>query len=144
MTWITPLLYAVIMVESAGNPAATNGPAKGLMQMTPIGVKEALIQCPELKEQAKSLLEGHSNISLGACLLGYYGREADRLGVDSLVGSLILFNGGYRALDRYKKGKRLNNETANYVLKVMRILHEKDFNLLSVDCTKRGCIFKKY
>ncbi len=142
MIIIPSILYAIIMVESAGNPMATNGPAKGLMQMTPIGTKEALIQCPELQEDSQRLLDGNSNLRLGACLFSYYQGEAERLGVDRTIGGLILYNGGYRTLNRYIKGRRINTETANYVLKVLRIQDVETSNMFTVTCTKRECSFK--
>ena len=46
----TPVMNAIIQVESGGNPKAVSGPSCGAMQITPICVKE----CNNILEKRKS------------------------------------------------------------------------------------------
>ena len=46
----TPVIDAIIQVESGGNPKAVNGPSCGVMQITPVCVK----QCNIILEMKKS------------------------------------------------------------------------------------------
>ena len=46
----TPVMNAIIQVESGGNPRAVSGPSCGAMQITPICVKE----CNNILEKRKS------------------------------------------------------------------------------------------
>ena len=111
------------------------------MQMTPIGIKEAEIQCPELKKTDRDMLNWRTNLLYGGCLYGYYRKESKRLGVNPDVGALILFNGGYRSLRRYNRGQSLNHETANYIIRVgKRHARFKEFNFIIINCDdKRIC-----
>lgn len=144
---ITAFILAILLTESGGNPSVVNkkANAQGLMQMTPIGIKEAEIQCPELKQTDRNMKNWRTNLLFGGCLYGYYRKESTRMGVDPDVGALILYNGGYRALRRYIKGKQLNHETANYIIKVRKKYESfKEFNFIIIDCNnKRICSVNK-
>ena len=145
--WITPFILAILLTESGGSHQAVNkkANAQGLMQMTPIGIKEAEIQCPKLLKTDRNMLNWRTNLQYGSCLYGYYRKESKRLFVDPDVGALILYNGGYRALMRYKRGQTLNHETANYIIRIGK-RHEKfkKFNFIYIDCTNKRRICRNY
>jgi len=106
-------LIAIIWAESAFNPTAVSSAnAKGLLQLTPIGTKEASIQCK--LDPNPDLFHWDTNLTYGKCLLYFYLKQAkgDKLGAN------VLFNGGYRAYRRYKAGKTLNKETLDYIYKI--------------------------
>lgn len=139
--YITAFILAILLTESGGDPKAFNrrANAQGLMQMTPIGIKEAEIQCPKLKRTTdRNMLNWRTNLKYGGCLYGYYRKESARLAVDPDVGALILYNGGYRALDNYKRGDSLNRETANYIIRVRkRHARFKKFNFIYIVCSSK-------
>lgn len=145
--FITAFILAIVLTESGGKPKAINksANAQGLMQMTPIGIKEAEIQCKYLLKTDRNMMNWRTNLWYGGCLYNYYRKESIRLGIDPDVGALILFNGGYRALRRYKQGKPLNRETANYIIRIReRHAKFKDFNFITIHCPVKRRVCRIY
>jgi hypothetical protein len=115
-------LLSIIYVESRfDGKAVSNMDARGLMQMTEIAVREAAISCPSLRPlgDIAKLHDSHTNVKYGSCFLKKLYEELD----GDWTRTLIAYNGGYRALQAYDKGLTVNQESANYVLKVNRALH---------------------
>ena len=112
---MTNLILAMILMESTFNPNAFNkeGNAKGLMQITPIGVKEASTQCNLPKKP--DLYNPVLNILYGTCLLNFYLKVSG-----SEEGALILYHGGYQQFKKYEKGQKLGPKTASYLKKVLQ------------------------
>lgn len=106
------LILAMIMVESGGNPRAVSpAGAKGLMQLTTIGVQEVSNQYG--LSNTPDLWNPETNIQYGALLLGFYYRDAKSLWV--AVGR---YNAGYQ--------QPWPAETVNYVKQVMAWRWELD------------------
>lgn len=114
------LVYAVIYVESKFDPnAKSNKDAYGLMQMTAAAVIDATKHCslrPVL--DMDHMLDAKTNVQYGSCYLRKLLDETD----GDIVRALVAYNGGYKALTVYDKEGNLNQETANYVLKVNQSL----------------------
>lgn len=112
------IILAIILIESGFNPKAYNkeGNAKGMMQLTPIGLKEASIQC--LLHRNPDLFKPDVNIKYGTCLFDYY-----RSISDSDVEALAMYHGGYVARAELRKGKLPGPKTTRYIIKV---LHYKE------------------
>lgn len=114
------LVYAVIYVESRFNPTArSHKDAYGLMQMTEPAVIDAAKHCslrpiPDMDH----LFDVKTNIQYGSCYLRKLLDETD----GDTVRALVAYNGGYKALTVYDREGNLNQETANYVLKVNQAL----------------------
>lgn len=112
---------AVMAAESGFNKDAVSpSGATGLFQLTPIGAREAAIQCrlplrggDDASIQSR-LLDSGANVKYGTCLLKYY--------LDSVNGNktlaLVLYNGGYQQLTRLLNTSTLTKETSEYVLRV--------------------------
>lgn len=113
-------LLAVIYTESRFNRNAKSvQDAYGLMQITQVAADEAASRC-QLKSVTSmaSLHDSATNIRYGSCYLSYLLEEMD----GDLDRTLIVYNGGYRQLQRYDRGESIVAETANYVLLVNRTL----------------------
>jgi hypothetical protein len=114
------LVYAVVYVESKFNPEAkSDKEAYGLMQMTSAAVIDASKHCslrpiPDMNH----LFDAKTNIQYGSCYLRKLLDETD----GDTVRALVAYNGGYKALTVYDREGNLNQETANYVLKVNQAL----------------------
>lgn len=111
----------VIAAESGFNRYALSpSGAVGLMQLTPIGAREAAAQCRlplhggDDVAIRNSLFDSSQNVKYGTCLLKYY--------LDSVHGNktlaLVLYNGGYGQLTRLLNTGTLSKETSEYVLRV--------------------------
>lgn len=114
-------MLAVIYVESRFNRKAVSyADARGLMQMTAIAVEDAVRTC-SLKplSDMNRLHDSVTNIRYGTCYLKKLYDEMD----GDWTRTLITYNGGYKALQSYDKGETINQQTANYVLKVTRVLN---------------------
>lgn len=99
------LILAMIMVESGGNPRAVSpAGAKGLMQLTTIGVQEVSNQYG--LSNTPDLWDPETNIRYGTLLLGFYYRDAKSIGM---------------AVGRYNAGYQYPwpRETIDYVKSVM-------------------------
>lgn len=118
------LAVALTAVESGFNSKAlSSSGAVGLMQVTPIGAKEAEQQCPaflapgrgeRLMALNKRLLDPDTNVKYGTCLLHYYLQEVNHFATLSLV----LYNGGYKQLTRLSDSGTLAKETQDHILRV--------------------------
>lgn len=109
------LVVAVIAAESSFNrKARSRANARGLMQVTKIGVREVVVQCEYIKIRQSKLHDSRYNVKYGTCLLDYYLKEAKG---DSMA-ALILYNGGYKQLTKFITQGRLIKETADYVIRV--------------------------
>lgn len=118
------LMFAttVIAAESGFNVAAASPMgARGLMQVTDIGAREAAAQCrlPLLDGEytsvpAITLHNPRINVKYGTCLLRYY---LEQVNGNHLL-ALILYNGGYVQLTRFINTGTLTKETSEYVLRV--------------------------
>ena len=115
-------LLSSIYVESRFNKLAVSSmEARGLMQMTEIAVKDAVVSCSSLKPlgDISKLHDSVTNVKYGSCYLKKLFTEMD----GDWTRTLITYNGGYRALQQYDKENAINHETANYVLHVQRTLN---------------------
>lgn len=113
-------LYSVMYVESGFNKTAiSHADAYGLLQMTRVAVEEAVKHCNlrPLGDMNK-LHDSVTNVKYGSCYLKKMLDEAD----GDWTRALILYNGGYKQLQKYDRGDTVTHETANYVLKVERAL----------------------
>ena len=109
------LVVAVIAAESSFNKKArSRAKAIGLMQLTMVGVREAIAQCEYAKIKTKHLYQTRHNIKYGTCLLRYY---LDQVNGD-VMSALILYNGGYKQLTSFMERGRVVKETADYVIRV--------------------------
>lgn len=107
---------AVMYVESRFNRNALSPKdARGLMQMTEIAVLESTRRCnlPAVNDQQR-MHDSYTNVRYGTCYLGLMLEVAE----GNWNEALILYNGGHRQLTRYRKGERLTQETADYVVRV--------------------------
>lgn len=114
------LLFTVMSVESGfDRHAVSSAGARGLLQLMPVAVREAMVRCN--LRALKHPLELHdsvTNVRYGSCflraMLDDSGQRLDR--------ALILYNGGYSELAKHIRNESLSNETSNYLLKVRRNL----------------------
>lgn len=112
-------IIAVIAVESHFRPdVVSSAGAIGLMQVTKIAEKEARQYC-QIKN-LDSLTDVAYNILIGSC---YFKWAREQTG--SYIGALMVYNGGMRQYNRWVAGKNLPTETAQYVLKVLAIIKER-------------------
>ena len=113
-------MLSVIFVESRFNrDARSPKDAVGLMQITLPAVQDAVRHCrlrPQLS--VDHLFDSTTNIRYGSC---YLKKLLDDMDGD-WTRTLITYNGGYKVLQQYDRGERINNETSNYVLQVERAL----------------------
>lgn len=112
-------LLAVALIESGFQASAVSpAGARGLLQLTPPAVAEAAAACRWKIPTAAALHDPALNIRFGSCYL--------KMLLVSTEGdwdkALILYNGGIRQLIRYEQNRPIALETANYVLKVRRVL----------------------
>ena len=94
---IKAIILAIVLAESGFDPKAVSSTgAVGLMQLMPIGLLEAGLQCniPE----SPDLYDPETNLIVGTCLFNYYRSQSD-----SDVEALIMYHGGYTARDRDRK-----------------------------------------
>lgn len=116
----TPLILAMILAESGGNPLAVSlAGAKGLLQLTDIGIKEVAAQyeCdPSINPYDPTV-----NLIYGVRLLTFYYEQAG-----TIKGALILYNSGYRGYYAWRSGEPWPEETVNYVRRVMALRWELD------------------
>lgn len=113
---------ALILTESGGNPIAQSpAKAEGLMQLTPIGYKEVQQQYDMAEEI--NFFNPQENITYGVLLLQFYYQQTG-----SIKKALVVYNGGYAALARYRQGgmDALPAETRAYVPKVLNTMHNLD------------------
>lgn len=111
-----PLVAAIIEHESAWQPNATSpANARGIMQLTPIGVKEAIKECPKAAGYRLNLYNPATSVWLGTCLLKrlarIYNYDTEEL--------LAHYNGGGRAVAALRAGEGLNKETQRYIKNVL-------------------------
>lgn len=113
------MVYSIMAIESAFNPMAkSQAGARGLMQITPIAVKEVKRRNPRCV--ASGIVDYHSveqNIEIGYCY--YKLMKLDYLQNKALA--LAAYNGGPSRANILRSLKPLNNETANYIAKVLYI-----------------------
>lgn len=112
-------LPALITVESRWLVTAESSVgARGLMQLTPPAVLDAISYCNIDRVPHKlDLFDPAVNLRLGVCYLHLlYTRYRDHPAKWLLV--LAAYNGGTRQADRLARGARLVPETANYIAQV--------------------------
>lgn len=103
-----------MLTESSLNPKALSSEnAKGLMQMTPIAVKEVQNQNPWLPNDP-DLYDPETNILYGVLLLEHYQKQTN--GIEELLAN---FNGGIRQVNRLRAGAPLADETSLYLPRVL-------------------------
>lgn len=114
------LASAIIYVESQFNPDVVSSKgAIGLMQVMPIAATEAEKQCPKAVSKYNGKWSSpEANIRYGTCLLQHYQRQVQ----GSTFLSAVLYNGGYKQLERLAKEGTLTEETLVYVLKVHQFI----------------------
>ena len=106
------LILAIIMAESSGNPRAVSPTgAKGLMQLTTIGVQEVSNQYG--LPNNPDLWDPEINIRYGVLLLSYYSTQTS-----SNVRAVGMYHGGYQY--------PWSSETREYVKRVMAWRWELD------------------
>lgn len=114
------LMHAVIHKETQFQPnLISSAKAYGLMQVTEVAMREAARHCEIPVVPMKKLLDVATNIRYGSCYLDF-ALMTTKGDVDR---ALILYNGGYRQLEKYDRGYGIATETANYVLGVRRALN---------------------
>jgi len=107
------LTRAVIQQESGGDPEAMSvAGAIGLMQVMPATAREYEETCTLAQD---SLLKPEHNIAVGTCILSlalvkYKG---------NLVEVLIRYNAGGTWVPKFRQGKKLPDETKNYINRVL-------------------------
>jgi len=107
------LTRAVIQQESGGDPdAMSEAGAVGLMQIMPATALEYEKTCAMAHD---SLLKPEHNIAVGTCILSlalvrYNG---------NLVEVLIRYNAGWTWVKKFRDGKKLPDETENYINRVL-------------------------
>lgn len=109
-------VMAVIYVESTfRNNVISPANAHGLMQMTPIAVREAERYCqlPEI-DSMDQMLDPYTNVKYGTCYLSYTLGQTE----NNWEHSLIMYNGGKKQLDNYLSSRSMASETVEYVKKV--------------------------
>jgi membrane-bound lytic murein transglycosylase MltF len=100
---------AIMMTESSLNSTAVSSKnAVGLMQLTPIAVKE--VERVYGLTPPSDLFDPSTNVLWGVLLLNHYNKVANN--ENEL---LALYNGGYRQLQRLRSGLPLAAETNNYI-----------------------------
>ncbi len=112
-------MHAITWIESHFDPRVkSHRDAYGLMQMTHVAMLEAAAYChlPVLKSMDR-LYDIPTNIQYGTCYFKFLVDASN----DDYTRALIIYNGGFRALQMYDKGVNLPNETAQYVLAVDRV-----------------------
>lgn len=129
-------LMSIIYVESRFNKQArSERDAIGLMQMTLPAVQDAVTHC-NLRPigDMDHLYDSATNIRYGSCYLRKVLQDVD----GDWTRALIVYNGGYKQLQRYDKGDTIVTETANYVLLVTRALNKICRNNMRTDSPNNG------
>lgn len=115
------VLFSIMSVESGFDRRAHNegGNAYGLLQVTPVAMKDAAVECriPVLKDMT-ALFDSATAVRYGTCYL----RHALLETAGDITGAVVMYNGGYRQLERYRQGEYLTAETAQYLVKVFSAL----------------------
>lgn len=111
-------LHAMAYVESRfQHDAVSSAAAVGILQLTPVGAQDAAEECG-LPCPAPALLKvKEANIKYSSCLLRKYLRESG----GNWKHALILYNGGYVQLDKFKRGVEIHPETQAYVEAVLNM-----------------------
>ena len=110
------VIWAIVFVESSGNPkVVSSANAKGLMQVTSIGAAQV--------EQVYNwdcgdLFEPIHNLMCGKLLFSHYLESENH----SLRAALVKYNGGGRAVRRWRAGKPYR-ESRNYLRKVCGLVN---------------------
>lgn len=112
-------LHTIIHVESDYNPKAiSSAGAIGLMQLTGLAVVDAAKFCDMPLPVISYLTDPDINVMYGTCYM--------QLLLDKYSGDwynvLAAYHGGFRAAEKLRKGKLLNSNTANYVVKVLYLM----------------------
>lgn len=112
-SYSTDFLLQIITVESGGDPNAVSPVgAKGLFQLMPVAVKEARSVCPELPA-GLDLHDPEDNVRTAMCYIKGIQRYTN-----NIREFLAFYNGGGRARDAVREGKRIPfRETRNYLKK---------------------------
>jgi Transglycosylase SLT domain len=115
-------LLALLAVESAWHPfivspAGAIGPA----QLMPDGIEDAVAECGLGYTPTSEELQGwRLSVLLGSCLLRLHLRETQ----GDWPRALVLYNGGYRQLDRLDRTGRMAAETEAYVTTITTLRRE--------------------
>ena len=116
----TLLIGSMIAVESRFQPEAISfANAKGLLQLTDIGVEEVRRVNPKCVRENYNIWDSFDNIKISTCFVDYlYDIYNNREEV------LIHYNSGSRDIEKYRKGLNINYETSNYLNKINRIINK--------------------
>lgn len=91
MNW-TPVIDAIIQVESRGDPNARGGNSAGILQITPVAVKQCNIILKARKSSKRYTLQDRYSVKkskeMFMLLQGYYNKEGN------LEKAIRLWNGG--------------------------------------------------
>jgi len=118
------VLLALIAHESAfQSRALSSAGARGLMQITPLALLDARRMCPDLPSNSwNRMYEVDLNLRAGICYLAWI---REKLGTGGSVFELLIaYNGGNRQLNRWRRGKILAGETANYVIRILFLIQD--------------------
>lgn len=102
----TPVMEAIMQVESGGNPRAVSGNSVGIMQITPIAVKE----CNIILERQKSKKRYTLN---------------DRYSVEKSKEMFLLIMSRYNPTNDVEKGIRIWNGGCNYSVRATNGYYKK-------------------
>ena len=102
----TPVMEAIMQVESGGNPRAVSGNSVGIMQITPIAVKE----CNIILERRKSKKRYTLN---------------DRYSIEKSKEMFLLIMSRYNPSNDVEKGIRIWNGGCNYSVRATNGYYNK-------------------
>lgn len=125
------MLYSVAYAESRfradrspGVPMRSEAGAVGMLQVT-LGAAEhihVIRTAVGMRERAptlKILSQTPANVNYGSAYLHLARREA---GASGWVGALVMYNSGYKGLARLRRGDRIPDETAQYVVMIQHLV----------------------
>ena len=113
------LMIAIASRESRFDPrAVSTAGARGLYQITPIALRDAMTACEKLKYNVNKLHDPEYNYVAFTCF-SYVVKNKYLDGSPSAVAFLAYYNGGMRQVNRLRRGLQLAPETAGYIADVL-------------------------
>jgi len=107
----TPVMEAIMQVESGGNPRAVSGNSVGIMQITPIAVKDCNIILEKRKSKKRYTMD-------------------DRYSVEKSKEMFLLIQSRYNPTNDVEKGIRIWNGGCNYSVRATNGYYKKVMRLL--------------